>query len=256
MRAIACQSGSNGNCVFVEAGGTRLLVDAGLSGIQVQRRLASRGVDASGISAVLVTHDHSDHVRCAGIYARKWRVPLYLTAGTLEAARGWCDFGRLDDVRIFAAGDSFGVGDVRVDTVPTPHDGADGVAFAFEHRGARLGVLTDLGHPFAALRDVLAGLDGAFLESNYDQGMLETGPYPAHLKRRIAGPGGHLSNLEAARLLGDAADAGRLRWACLAHLSQENNTPQLALKTSRALLGDRLQIAAASRHEASDVFEV
>ena len=257
MRALACQSGSNGNCVFVEAGETRLLVDAGLSGIQVVRRLVSRGIDAERMSAVLVTHDHSDHVRCAGIYARKWRVPVYITERTLLAARGWCDFGKLDDVRIFAAGDSFEVGEVRVDTVPTPHDGADGVAFAFEHGGRRLGVLTDLGHPFDALLGVLAGLDGAFLESNYDQAMLETGPYPYHLKRRIAGPGGHLSNLEAAQLLRDAVEAaGRLRWACLAHLSEENNTPTLALKTSRAVLGEKLPVFAASRYEASDVFEV
>jgi phosphoribosyl 1,2-cyclic phosphodiesterase len=209
------------------------------------------------MTAVLVSHDHSDHVRCAGIYARKWRVPLYITAKTLEAARGWCDLGRLDDVRTFEAGESFDIGDVRIDTLPTPHDGIDGAAFAFEHAGARLGVLTDLGHPFDGLEAALATLDGVFLESNYDPGMLETGPYPWSLKRRIAGPGGHLSNLEAAQLLdGALARSRRLRWACLAHLSEENNTPQLALKTSRALLGDRLPIFAASRHDASDVFEV
>ena len=257
MIAISCQSGSNGNCIFVEAGETRLLVDAGVSGIQVVKRLASRGRDAERMSAVLVSHDHSDHVRCAGIYARKWRVPLYITRKTLEAARRWCDLGRIDDLRIFSAGDSFDIGEVRVDTVPTPHDGADGAAFAVEHRGSRLGVLTDLGHPFEGLSRVLENLDGVFLESNYDPSMLETGPYPWPLKRRISGPGGHLANFEAARLLDDAFESERrLRWACLAHLSQENNTPELALKTSRALLGAKLPIFAASRHEASDVFEV
>jgi phosphoribosyl 1,2-cyclic phosphodiesterase len=257
MIAISCQSGSNGNCIFIEAGGTRLLVDAGVSGIQVAKRLASRGRDASLMSAVLVSHDHVDHVRCAGIYARKWRVPLYITAKTLEAASRRYDLGRIDDLRIFAAGDSFDIGEVRVDTVPTPHDGADGAAFAFEHAGSRLGVLTDLGHPFEGLSRVLEDLDGVFLESNYDPSMLETGPYPWPLKRRISGPGGHLSNFEAAHLLEDAFESKRrLRWACLSHLSEENNTQAIALKTSRAVLGSRLPISAASRYEASDVFEV
>jgi phosphoribosyl 1,2-cyclic phosphodiesterase len=257
MIAIACQSGSNGNCVFVEAGATRLLVDAGLSGKQVLRRLGSRGRGAEGLCAVLVSHDHADHVRCAGVYARKWRVPLYVTARTLEAARARCDLGRVDDIRLFEAGDAFDVGDVRVETVPTPHDGADGVAFAFEHGGRRVGVLTDLGHPFDGLGRVIASLDGVFLESNHDPHMLATGPYPAFLKRRIAGPRGHISNHEAAQLLLDAVErGGRLRWACLAHLSAENNTPELALETSRRVLGERLKVFAASRYEASDVFEV
>jgi phosphoribosyl 1,2-cyclic phosphodiesterase len=256
MIAIALQSGSNGNCVFVEAGGVRLLVDAGLSGRTVERRLGERGLSPAGLTAVLVTHDHVDHVKCAGVYARKWGVPVYATAGTLAAARGRFDLGRIADARTFAAGDVLAIGELRVETIPTPHDGTDGVGYALEHRGARLGVLTDLGHPFAGLAEVVAGLDGVFLESNHDVRMLAEGPYPAYLKRRIRGPGGHISNDEAADLLDGAARRGRLRWACLAHLSAENNTPEIALATSRARLGDRIGLAVATRWGVSEAFSV
>ncbi|MCK9463757.1 MAG: MBL fold metallo-hydrolase [Proteobacteria bacterium] len=256
MIAISLQSGSNGNCIYVEAGDTRLLVDAGISGKQVERRLASRGRDPRSLSAVLVTHDHIDHVKCAGIYARKWGVPVYLTGKTLAAARGRFDLGRIADVRAFGAGDAFEIGGVRVETIPTPHDGTDGVAYAVEHRGKRLGVLTDLGHPFDGLGALVSDLDGVFLESNHDERMLAEGPYPAYLKRRIRGPHGHISNEEAAALLTAAADLGRLQWACLAHLSAENNTPEVALATSARALDGRIPLAVASREIVSDVFEI
>jgi phosphoribosyl 1,2-cyclic phosphodiesterase len=205
---------------------------------------------------VLITHDHVDHVRCAGIYARKWGVPVYATAKTLAAARDRFDLGRIGDVRTFDAGDAFEIRDARVETIPTPHDGVDGVAFAVEHRGKRLGVLTDLGHPFDGLCELVSGLDGVFLESNHDLRMLAEGPYPAYLKRRIRGPHGHISNDEAAVLLDEAAQRGRLRWACLAHLSAENNTPDVALETNRRVLGGRIALAVASRTVVSEPFEI
>ena len=256
MIAISLQSGSNGNCIYVEAGEARLLVDAGISGKQVARRLAERGRDPRGLTAVLVTHDHADHVRCAGIYARKWGVPVYLTAKTLAAARARCDLGRIADVRTFDAGDAFEIDGARVETVQTPHDGADGVVFAVEHGGRRLGVLTDLGHPFDGLGALVSDLDGVFLESNHDVRMLAEGPYPAYLKHRIRGPHGHISNDEAAALLDAAAGRGRLRWACLAHLSAENNTPDVALATNHRVLRGRIELAVASRYVVSDPFEI
>jgi len=254
MIAISLQSGSNGNCIYVEAGDARLLVDAGISGKQVVRRLAERGRDPRGLSAVLVTHDHADHIQCAGIYARKWGVPLYITAKTLAAARARCDLGRIADVHTFDAGDAFEINGARVETFQTPHDAADGVAFAVEHGGRRLGVLTDLGHPFEGLGALVSDLDGVFLESNHDVRMLAEGPYPAYLKRRIRGPRGHISNDEAAALLDAAARRGRLRWACLAHLSAENNTPDVALETNRKVLGGRIDLAVASRYVVSEPF--
>ena len=161
----------------------------------------------------------------------------------------------MDDLRHFRAGQLLAIERLRIETLPTPHDGADGAAFVVDDGRVRLGVLTDLGHPFAGLAETLASLDGVFLESNYEPDMLEHGPYPAHLKRRIRGPGGHLSNPEAAELLQQTA-AERLRWACLAHLSEQNNQPDVALHTHRQVLGRRLPLLVASRYEATQVLEL
>lgn len=252
---IALQSGSNGNCVFVETRGVRLLIDAGIAGIQVQERLAARGVHPPEFDALLISHDHSDHVRCMGVYHRKFGLPVYVTERTLLAARRRVKLGMIDDVRCFRSGGSFRVGGVTVETIPTPHDSVDGVGFVLDDGQCRLGILTDLGHVFAGLEEVLSSLDAVLLESNYDPEMLETGPYPALLKERIRGPHGHLSNDEAAALL-SRAFRRRLQWACLGHLSEHNNDPAVALATHRAVLGGSRSLALASRYEASPVLEV
>jgi len=254
MRVVSLQSGSNGNCVYVEAGGARLLVDAGISGARAERRLAAVGVDIRDADALLISHDHRDHVRCAGIYQRKFDVPIHITERTLSAARQRVPLGRMHDVRPFRAGAVLRFDGIIVHTVPTPHDGVDGVAFVIEAEGKRLGVLTDLGHPFAALVDLLGSLDAVFLESNYDPGMLADGPYPPVLQDRIRGRGGHLSNVETADLL--AEHGRRLQWACLAHLSEENNVPALALETCRTRTGGKLPIHVATRYATSDILEV
>jgi phosphoribosyl 1,2-cyclic phosphodiesterase len=254
MKAISLQSGSTGNCIYVQSGQTALLFDAGISGLQAQMRLARYGVDIRRCAGVFISHDHRDHVACAGVYQRKFGLPVYATAPTMEAARRWFRLGAMPDVRFFRAGSAVQVGGLRVETVPTPHDGADGVGFVVESAGRRVGVLTDLGHVFAGLEEVVRSLDGVFLESNYDPDMLRKGGYPEFLKARIAGPGGHLSNFESAGLLARAA--GRLQWACLAHLSEENNEPQLALRTHRQAMGDALRLLTASRHGPVGVLEV
>ena len=161
----------------------------------------------------------------------------------------------MNDVRLFEAGATLDLGALTVRTVPTPHDGADGVAFVVSAGGKSLGVLTDLGHVFEGLASVVGALDAVFLESNYDPRMLRDGPYPEHLKARIAGPGGHISNVESAELLAGAA-GDRLKWACLAHLSEENNDPKLALATHRRIVPRSLPLMVASRYEAVGVLEV
>jgi phosphoribosyl 1,2-cyclic phosphodiesterase len=143
---------------------------------------------------------------------------------------------------------------VTVYTIPTPHDAADGTAFIVEHDGKRLGIMTDLGHPFPELVRQIPTLDACYLESNYDPDMLANGPYPYHLQQRITGPRGHLSNMEAAELI--RASASKLRWAAIAHLSEENNDPHLALDTHRKHVGRMFPLRLASRYEVSEVMEL
>ena len=254
MQVVSLQSGSNGNCIYVKAGGVRLLFDAGISGKQARERLALRGLDVADVDALLVSHDHVDHSRSVGIYQRKFGLPVFVTAKTLRAAAARHPIGEISDARHFQAGATLKFGTVAVETIPTPHDGADGVAFVVDDGRSRLGILTDLGHVFAGLDAVIRSLDAVLLESNYDPKMLARGSYPEMVKHRIRGPGGHLSNFEAAELLRDAGR--RLRWACLAHLSHENNTPALAVATHRRVLGDALPLRVATRYEATEVMEL
>jgi phosphoribosyl 1,2-cyclic phosphodiesterase len=254
VRVISLQSGSNGNCIYVEADSVRLLLDAGLSGSQVSERLASRGCDVARVDAVLISHDHSDHARCMGVYHRKFGIPVYVTAPTLQAAKQWHKIGQIADLRHFTAGSVLDFGRVSVETISTPHDGVDGVGFVIDDGHCRLGVLTDLGHVFNGLADVVASLDAVVLESNYDPEMLARGPYPFWLQERIRGSSGHLSNFEAAELLLGAGN--RLKWACLAHLSEHNNRPELALATHHKILAGRLPLCVATRHGPTDILEV
>ena len=256
VRVIPLQSGSAGNCSYVEAAGVRLLFDAGIGARRVTERLAEHGVDVRRIDALVISHEHSDHVAAAGALARRFGFPVYITAATWrQAAR--C-FAPTDPVRHFAAGDTLRfastLGELRVETIPTPHDAVDGVVFVIDDGQHRLALMTDFGHVFPALAQALAGCDAAILESNYDEGLLAGGPYPAFLKRRISGPGGHISNADAAALL--ANHGARLRWACLAHLSETNNTPELALATVRAAIGDRLPLHIARHGACSGVLQV
>jgi len=254
MIAISLQSGSNGNCIYVESQGVRLLFDAGISGVKAERRLASHGRDIRHVDALIISHDHSDHIASAGIFERKYGLPMYVTPKTLASAMDRRDLGRLNKVFHFTAGQTLRFGPISVETIPTPHDGVDGVAFVIASNEKRLGLLTDLGHSFGPLQGIVSTLDAVFLESNYDPEMLERGPYPHFLKTRIWGPGGHLSNGEAAALL--KKNGGQLRWVCLAHLSEQNNTAEKALETHRQILGDNLPIHVASRHRVGDLLKV
>jgi len=248
--AIALQSGSNGNCIYVEAGGVKLLFDAGINGKQAETRLAAHGLDIREIDALIISHDHGDHVRHAGVYQRKFGLPLYLTRKTHDAAVRRHPLGELSDVRFFSSDGIFQFDGVTVEAISTPHDASDGVAFVISSGRKRLGIMTDLGHVFDGLPETFESLDAVFLESNYDPEMLERGVYPAFLKKRIKGPRGHLSNIEAAELL-KATSGSRLKWACLSHLSEQNNSALLALKTHREILDHNLALHVADRYASS-----
>ena len=256
MIAISLQSGSNGNCIYVETGGVKLLFDAGITGVQAAERLLAHGRDIRKVDAVIISHDHGDHIRHAGVFQRKYGLPIYVTPATLAAASSRCTLGKLKDVRHFRSSDNLQFGDVLVQAIPTPHDGADGAAFIVSSGSKRLGIMTDLGHVFKDLIHLVSSVDAVFLESNYDPDMLAAGPYPAYLKQRIKGPRGHLSNIEAADILRRASAAKRLKWACLSHLSEQNNHPDVALRTHRRLGAEDIILYTADRYTVSDVFPV
>jgi len=257
MIAISLQSGSSGNCIYVETGGVKLLLDAGITGVQAAERLAQHGRDIRQVDAVIISHDHGDHISHAGVFQRKFGIPIYVTPATLAAASARSStLGKLKDVRSFRSGDRLKFGDVQVHTISTPHDAVDGSIFVIEAGAKRLGIMTDLGHVFKDLIHLVSSLDAVFLESNYDAEMLANGPYPAYLKRRIKGPQGHISNSEAAEILRRAGEAGRLKWACLSHLSDKNNHPEVALRTHRAVVASHIELFTADRYKASDMFHL
>jgi phosphoribosyl 1,2-cyclic phosphodiesterase len=253
MAILTCsvQSGSCGNCIYVETPDARLLFDAGVSGKTAQQRLLQHRRDIREVDALIISHDHSDHTRCAGVFHRKFNLPLHITQGACDA----CGFlGHLREIRPFLPAQTLTFNSTTVQTVPTAHDGVDGVAFVISHAGKKLGIFTDLGHPFAGIENWIASLDALYLESNYDPQMLARGPYPVWLQNRIRGMGGHLSNHEAASLVRIASPVN-LQFLVLAHLSEHNNHPQLALETARGLL-PKLPISYAPRTAASEMYHI
>jgi len=250
---FSLQSGSNGNSIYVEADGARLLFDAGISGTQAALRMAAHGREIRDCQALILSHEHSDHTSCAGIFHRKFGLPVYCTKATYRARQR--QLGTVNDVRHFDPGQTLAFGKVRVHTVPTPHDARDTVCFVIEHGHKRLGIFTDLGHPTPAIRSALAEVDAAYLESNYEPDMLWSGSYPEDLKRRIAGAGGHLSNEEAAKLARETVKP-KFKWIAVAHLSQENNEPALAMDAQRTWVGRSLAVHLASRSAVGEILEV
>lgn len=231
MEVLVLQSGSQGNCIYVESRGVAILFDAGISARQVQIRLAQHNKRIESVRGVVISHSHRDHIGHAGVYQRKLRLPTFMTE------EAWNNFPDVDDslCRVFYPDQCLEFEHLRVEPIPTPHDAPGSLAFVVSDEHRRLAVLTDLGHPFRQLEKVLAGVDAAILESNYDPVLLSEGDYPERLQQRIRGPGGHLSNKEAALLI--RKHGKHLQWICLAHLSQHNNTPDIAYTTYRKVVG-------------------
>ena len=254
LRFASLQSGSNGNCLYVESGGVRLLFDAGLTGLQTKQRLETFGVDIMTIQAVIISHAHDDHIRYAGVLQRQYNLPLWMTPGGLEKVQTTKRLGQISEPCLFNSGDTISFGMVKVETFLTTHDAPEGVCFVVDNGTVRLGIMTDLGSRFLGLNKIIATLDGIYLESNYDPEMLEGGVYSDDLKRRIQSDHGHLSNEDAAELL--LQSGKRLRWACLGHLSSKNNTPEIALQTHRNILGEMLSLHIAPRHDVSEMLEL
>jgi phosphoribosyl 1,2-cyclic phosphodiesterase len=251
MEVISLQSGSAGNCVFVRSGETRLLFDAGISASSAEMRLADYGYNIRDCDGLVLSHEHSDHISGVGVLHRKFDLPVYATLRTWNATRAKPSTGCIGSPNYFESGKSFRIGSLRIETLRTPHDAIEGVCFVIEdiESGQRFGLLTDLGHVFSGLQEMIGTLDAVLIESNYDESMLRQGPYPQRLKDRISGKRGHISNKDAAELL-NACDADKLQWACLGHLSAQNNSHEVALATHRKRIGDRFPIFCANRDRA------
>lgn len=232
MRACLLASGSKGNSLFIETGETKLLLDAGLSAVEILRRLDAIGVEGSEIDAIMISHEHHDHVRGAGALARKLKIPVILSYPThKEASR---HFAKVQTVE-FESGYSFCFRDLAIDPFPITHDACDPVGFIIESSEGVMGVATDLGIATRLVVDKLQNCRIIIVESNHDEEMLMNGPYPWHLKQRIRSRHGHLSNNDSAALLEEILHPN-LEGVFLAHLSETNNDPTLAHNAATAML--------------------
>lgn len=233
-------SGSNGNCVYISASDTHILIDAGLSGKRAEEGLNSIGESCAKLSAIFVTHEHSDHISGVGVLSRRYGIPVFATEKTwLYMDR--CDMlGRMDPAnkRAVRPGEECRVGGLTVNPFEIPHDCAAPVGYRVFAGERKITVATDIGHVTDTVLECVAGSDLLLLECNHDEEMLRNGRYPLQLKKRVAGPRGHLSNAVAGQLLADIA-CDRLRNVYLGHMSEENNRPLLALDTVRAQLAAR-----------------
>jgi phosphoribosyl 1,2-cyclic phosphodiesterase len=236
-------SGSSGNCTLVSSSSTRLLVDAGLSCKEIMRRMKLCGEDPSCIDAILITHEHGDHVAGLHVLAKKLKVPVYMTGATHESYRRWARDSAgnkvtLERLESFASGRAFHVGDVLVLPFTIPHDAIDPVGFTFVSEGIKVGVCTDLGYIPPNVRDHLRHCNILMIESNHDVEQLRGGPYPWSVKQRVMSNVGHLSNDALAKYLTSDYDGGA-EFLILAHLSEKNNHPEIARMTAERALGEQ-----------------
>jgi len=234
MRFASLGSGSEGNGLVVEVGTSRLMIDCGFGVRYTAARLARLGLAPRDLDAIVVTHEHSDHVGGVAAFAARHAIPVWLTFGTLSVVGE--RFACMDRVYGFDSHDRFAVGAIEVHPFPVPHDAREPVQFVVTDGTVRLGVLTDIGMSTPAVERALSGCDALVLECNHDAAMLSEGPYPPALKARIAGRFGHLDNAASSALLA-ALDNSRLRHIVAAHLSKQNNTPAHARTALAQALG-------------------
>jgi phosphoribosyl 1,2-cyclic phosphodiesterase len=239
LRITVLGSGSTGNSTLVNDGKTNILIDVGLSGRETRRRLEECGVSADRISAIIISHEHIDHCRGVASFSKGLEIPVFVTEATLTAS-GLC----LPEARVqrIQSGRSFDIRGILFTPFSIPHDAADPVALTIERDGAKAAVVMDLGFMSNLVVERLKGCDGIILESNHDTRMLRSGPYPEPLKQRIRGRLGHLSNEDVADYLCSAFD-GRAHQIVLAHLSQKNNLPEIALESAKRALEERNTMA-------------
>lgn len=244
-------SGSNGNCYYIADRNDAVLIDAGISCRETEKRMRRMGLSMEKVRAVFISHEHIDHIKGAEVLSRRYALPVYITSATLENCYMKTS---IDDMRSFRAHEPVSVGKLEITAFPKLHDAADPHSFVIDGHGVRVGVFTDIGEPCEHVRNYFSGCHAAFLEANYDDDMLENGRYPYHLKRRIRSEHGHLSNAQALELFRTARPSF-MKNLLLSHLSKDNNSPETALAAFAAHAGD-VSISVASRYEETPLFEI
>lgn len=265
MKMCSIASGSSGNCVYVGTEATHLLVDAGISCKRTIEGLNKLGLTGRDIDGILITHEHADHIGGLGVISRKFGIPIYATAGTIDAIKNTGSLGDIDP-SLFCeveADEKMILKDITVNPMKISHDAAQPVAYRFQYGNSRMAIVTDLGTYDEYTVESLKGMDLLMLEANHDINMLQVGPYPYYLKQRILGKRGHLSNELSGRLLSRLLN-DHLKAVFLGHLSQENNLAELAYETVRLEItmsdngykADDFPIYIAKRGEMSQAAEV
>lgn len=257
MKICLLASGSAGNAIYVQNGATRILIDAGLTGKQIEARLSAIGVDAQSLQGIVVSHEHSDHIKGVGVMARKYKFPVWMTQGTFDGSKN--TFRGAERVRIIENDEGFVIGDLTLEPFSLPHDAADPVNYVVSDGTSTCAIATDMGVITQLVYQRLKNVDFVVIESNYDRQMLMNGPYPWDLKKRISGRHGHLPNDGAAETLCDLVSEG-VKQAVLAHLSEKNNHPDLAHKTCRDMMVGRgiknFPVSVALQDRPSEIFVI
>jgi phosphoribosyl 1,2-cyclic phosphodiesterase len=256
LRVLILGSGSSGNATLVETSTTRVLVDAGFNRKETLRRLAVLGASIDRVHGILISHEHSDHVSGLANLSRSWHAPVYITEGTFTEYTRLAPRSEVEKILCVEKLDTrtsrrFTLGNIDVTAFSIPHDAADPVAFTLCAEGCKVSIVTDLGYLPAHVREHLRGSDLLILESNHDLDMLKVGPYPWHIKQRVMSRTGHLSNHAVSEFLADGDPEGsgfdaHARWLVLAHLSENNNNPDVARLSAEEALGRRPDSAAYS----------
>jgi phosphoribosyl 1,2-cyclic phosphodiesterase len=249
-------SGSKGNAVYVSNEQTSVLFDAGLSGKEIERRMLARQLDPKSLTGIVVSHEHSDHIRGVGILSRRFNLPVYISPKTAQAASA--QIGKLYQTSYFDCGKMFNIQGLTIRPFSTSHDAEDPAGFTISYNGQKVGLATDLGVATGMVQEHLKGCNLLILEANHDMDMLITGPYPWYLKQRIKSRNGHLSNEESCNLLGKVLHKN-LTCVVLAHLSEQNNHPEKALNTVRqAVITQQsiLKFHVASQYTSSEIINI
>jgi len=262
IKFCSLYSGSSGNSLYISDGKTNILIDAGVSGIRIKEAMESIGENPADLDALVITHEHSDHTKCAGVITRRYKIPVYGTKGTWDGMSRYMGPVNEANVMYINANKDFQINTIRVHPFSIPHDARDPVGFSFFTEGKKVTVATDIGHMNDLLLENIKNSDLLMLESNHDIEMLDNGSYPYVLKKRIKSDHGHLCNNAAGETLAKLAKQGLSR-IVIGHLSNENNNPDVAYQTVAAhitdngfTIGESVELYVARRDETSKVFEV